>query len=55
MLIVLAIYLFSNAKDQVEDPKSVGVHLELFRTDKAFDIGAWLIVILLAVLYIALW
>ncbi len=55
MLIVLAIYLFSNSKDKVEDPKSVGVHLELFRTNKGFNIGAWAIVIILAILYISLW
>ncbi|MBQ4632508.1 MAG: sodium/solute symporter [Prevotella sp.] len=55
MLLVLAIYLRSNAKDTVEDPKSIGVDIAIFKTDKAFNIGAIGVVVLLIILYWALW
>ena len=55
MLGSIGVYLRSNAKDKVEDPKSIGVDIAIFRTDKAFNIGAIAIIILLTVLYIALW
>ncbi len=55
MLIVLGIYLKSNAKDKVQDPKAVEIDLSLFRTDRGFNIGAICIIVILAVLYIALW
>lgn len=55
MLLVLAIYLRSNAKDTVEDPKSIGVDIAIFKTDKAFNIGAIGVVVLLTILYWALW
>ncbi|MBQ5606959.1 MAG: sodium/solute symporter [Prevotella sp.] len=55
MLLVLAIYLRSNAKDTVEDPKSIGVDIAIFKTDKAFNIGAIGVVVLLVILYWALW
>ena len=55
MLGSIGVYLRSNAKDKVEDPKSIGVDIAIFRTDKAFNIGAIAIIVLLTVLYIALW
>ncbi len=55
MLIVLGIYLQSNAKDKVKDPKAVDVDLDLFSTDRGFNIGAVCIIVILAVLYITLW
>ncbi|MBO5818063.1 MAG: sodium/glucose cotransporter, partial [Bacteroidales bacterium] len=53
--VVLGIYLNSNAKDKVQDPKAIGVDLALFRTDRTFNIGAICVIALLAVLYILLW
>lgn len=53
--VVLGIYLNSNAKDKVQDPKAIGVDLALFRTDRTFNIGAFCVIVLLAVLYILLW
>lgn len=55
MLFVLAVYLRSNAKDNVQDPKSIGVDIAIFRTDKAFNIGAVGVVVILIILYWALW
>lgn len=55
MFLVLGIYLRSNAKDTVEDVKSIGVDIAIFRTDKAFNIGALGVIILLVILYWALW
>ncbi|MBP5171467.1 MAG: sodium/solute symporter [Bacteroidales bacterium] len=55
MLVVLGIYLRSNAKDKVQDPKAVEVDLDLFHTDKGFNIGAICIIVILTVLYVALW
>jgi len=55
MLIVLGIYLRSNAKDKVQDAKAVKVDLDLFHTDRGFNIGALCIIVILTILYIALW
>ena len=55
MLVVLGIYLRSNAKDAVQDEKAVAIDLSLFHTDRGFNIGALCIIALLAVLYITLW
>ncbi len=55
MFVVLGIYLHSNAKDKVKDPKAIDVDLSLFRTDTAFKIGAFGVIAILAVLYILLW
>ena len=55
MLGSIGFYLRSNAKDKVEDPKSIGVDIAIFRTDKAFNIGAIAIIVILTILYAALW
>ena len=55
ILAVLAIYLNSNAKDKVQDKKALKVDLSLFKTAKDFNLGAIGIIVLLAILYIALW
>ena len=55
ILFCISFYLRSNAKDKVEDPKSIGVDIAIFRTDKAFNIGAIAIIVILTILYIALW
>ncbi len=55
MMLSIAIYLYSNAKDKVEDVKSIGINIEIFRTDKAFNLGALGVVVILAILYIILW
>ncbi len=55
MLFTLAWYLHSNAKDKVEDVKSIGVDIEIFHTNTAFNIGAFGIIAILVILYIFLW
>ena len=55
MLGSIGFYLRSNAKDKVEDPKSIGVDIAIFRTDSAFNIGAIAIIVILTILYVALW
>ena len=55
MFFTLFWYLRSNAKDRVEDVKSIGVDIEIFKTNTAFNIGAIGIIVILAVLYICLW
>ena len=55
MFFALSIYLRSNAKDKIQDPKAVDIDLKLFRTDSAFKIGAYGVILILAILYIALW
>ena len=55
MFLVLSIYLRSNAKDQVQDPQAVDIDLSLFRTDRAFNIGAIAVLVVLVVLYTLLW
>ena len=55
MFAVLGIYLNSNAKDKVQDVKALSIDLTLFNTDKTFRIGSALVIIILIILYIALW
>lgn len=55
MFVVLGIYLNSNAKDKVQDVKALSIDLTLFNTDKTFRIGSALVIIILIILYIALW
>ncbi len=55
MFVVLGIYLRSNAKDKVQDPQAVDIDLSLFRTDRAFNIGAIAVLVVLVVLYTLLW
>ena len=51
----IGIYLRSNALDKVQDPKLVAIDLKIFHTDKIFNIGAFGVIIILTILYIALW
>lgn len=55
MFAVLGIYLNSNAKDKVQDVKALSIDLTLFNTDKTFRIGSALVIIILIILYLALW
>ena len=55
MFVVLGIYLRSNAKDKVQDPQAVDIDLSLFRTDRAFNIGATAVLVILIILYTLLW
>ena len=55
MLLTISIYLRSNAKDPVQDPKAVKIDLAVFRSDKAFNLGALGVIILLVILYYYLW
>lgn len=55
LMLSLFVYLRSNAVDKIEDIKSIGVDIEIFRTDKAFNIGAAGVVIILIILYAILW
>ena len=51
----IAIYLRSNALDKVQDPKLVAIDLKIFHTDKIFNWGAFGVIAILTILYIALW
>ncbi|MCQ2112760.1 MAG: sodium/solute symporter [Bacteroidaceae bacterium] len=55
MFFTLFWYLRSNAKDKVEDEKSIGVDIDIFKTNTTFNVGAIGIIVILAVLYICLW
>ena len=55
MLLVLSIYLRSNAKDKVEDIKSMGIDLAAFHTDKYFNYGASCIMVIITILYACFW
>ena len=48
-------YLHSNAVDKVQDPKLVPIDIAIFKTDRTFNIGAFIVIGLLTILYIALW
>lgn len=51
----IAYYLRSNALDKVQDPKLVAIDLAIFKTDKTFNIGSFIVIALLIILYLALW
>ena len=51
----IGLYLRSNALDKVQDPKLVAIDLDVFKTDKVFNWGAFGVIAILTVLYIALW
>ena len=51
----IGIYLRSNALDKVQDPKLVAIDLNIFKTDKTFNIGAVGVIVILTILYVALW
>ena len=51
----IALYLRSNAKDKVQDPKLVPIDLNIFHTDRIFNIGAIGVIVILTILYVVLW
>ena len=51
----IGIYLRSNAKDKLQDPNLVAIDLKIFETDRTFNIGSIGVIVILAILYIALW
>ncbi|MDO4959470.1 MAG: sodium/solute symporter [Prevotellaceae bacterium] len=51
----IGFYLRSNALDQVQDPKLVAIDLNIFKTDNAFNIGAFGVIAIITFLYIVLW
>jgi len=55
MFFTLFWYLRSNAKDKVEDIKSIGVDISIFKTNTIFNIGSIGIIVILAILYYCLW
>ncbi len=54
-MLCLFIYLRSNALDKVEDVKSIGIDINIFRTDRTFNIGAIGVIAILVILYTILW
>ena len=55
MMFSIYLYLYNNAKDTVEDVKSIGVDVAIFKTNTAFNLGAAGVVIILIILYGILW
>ncbi len=51
----ISLFLYSNSKDLVKDPKSLIVNLELFKTDKGFALGALGICTIYTLLYLIFW
>jgi SSS family solute:Na+ symporter len=51
----IGFYLRSNALDKVQDPKLVAIDLNIFNTDRAFNIGAFCVIAIITFLYIVLW
>ena len=51
----IGFYLRSNALDSVQDPKLVAIDLDIFKTDKTFNIGAIGVLAIITFLYIVLW
>lgn len=52
---VNSIWLRSNARDGIKDPKALPIKLELFRTSKGYTYGAIGIAVITFLLYAVLW
>ncbi len=52
---IQAVWLYSNVNDKKKDPKALPVDLSLFHTSKGYNIGALLICVIVAILYVILW
>ena len=50
-----AIWLYSNSKDTVQDPKALPIRLELMATTRGFTLGTIGILVITAILYTLLW
>ena len=55
LMFTIGYYLRSNALDKVQDKKLVAIDLDIFKTDRTFNIGAAVVIALLTFLYLALW
>lgn len=53
MVIIIGVSLTTNPHD--EDPKAIHTTSEMFKTSPAFNIGAYLILVIVAVLYAVFW
>ena len=53
IVIIMGVSLTTNPHD--EDPKAIHTTAEMFQTTPAFNIGAYVILILVTVLYAAFW
>jgi SSS family solute:Na+ symporter len=51
----ISLFLFSNSKDSVKDPKSLVINLDLFKTNRGFAIGAIGICAIYVFLYVMFW
>jgi len=52
---VNAVWLRSNYRDGIKDPKALPVRLDLFHTSRAYNLGALGICLITLVLYALLW
>jgi SSS family solute:Na+ symporter len=50
-----AVWLYSNSRDTVRDPKALPINLNLFSTTRGYTWGALGIAVITAALYILLW
>lgn len=50
-----AIWLYSGAKDDVQDPKALPINLKLFETTRGYTYGTIGIIVITAILYALLW
>ena len=55
LILSVSLFLFSNSNDPYKDPKSLPIDLELYKTDKAFALGSFVIFVLVTLIYVLLW
>jgi SSS family solute:Na+ symporter len=53
MVVILMVSLITAKTD--EDPKSITLPKETFKTDRSFNIAAYVVMIILVVLYVVFW
>ena len=52
---LLVIYIISNLENKGDDPKGITLSKKLFETDKTFNVAAFSVMLITALLYALFW
>lgn len=55
LILSVSMFLISNSKDPHKDSQAVPINLDLFKTDRGFAIGSFVVCLLVTLIYVLLW
>ncbi|NLD24428.1 MAG: sodium/solute symporter [Bacteroidales bacterium] len=55
LILSVSMFLISNSKDTHKDSQAVPINLDLFKTDRGFAIGSFIVCLLVTIIYVLLW